>query len=60
MLYFADYPIYTSALAPLNFPRGYPAAPLSLVKAETEEEILADKITALAARKFVALLLISF
>jgi len=50
---FADYPVYTSVLAPLNFPRGYPAAPLILVNTETEEEILADKITALAARKYL-------
>ncbi len=49
---FASYPAYTSSLVPLTFPRGYPAAPLILVNAETEEEILADKITALASRRY--------
>jgi predicted nucleotidyltransferase component of viral defense system len=50
---FAKYPAYTSQLLPLKVPKGYPAAPLILVKAETEQEILADKINAAATRKYL-------
>ena len=50
---FAAYPVYTSRLLPLNFPRGYPFSPLVLVKAEAEEELLADKIIAVAGRKYL-------
>jgi len=50
---FAKYPAYTSQLLPLKVPKGYPATPLILVKAETEQEILADKINAIATRKYL-------
>lgn len=50
---FAKYPAYTSQLLPLGIPKGYPATPLILVKAEAEVEILADKINAIATRKYL-------
>ena len=50
---FANYPAYTSQLLPLKIPAGYPSTPLILVKTETEEELLADKINALATRKYL-------
>ena len=50
---FAKYPAYTSQLLPLKIPKGYPATPLILVKAETEQEILADKINAIATRRYL-------
>ena len=50
---FAKYPAYTSQLLPLKVPKGYPATPLTLVKAETESEILADKINAIATRRYL-------
>jgi predicted nucleotidyltransferase component of viral defense system len=50
---FANYPAYTSQLLPLKVPRGYPSTPLILAKVETEEEILADKINSIAARRYL-------
>lgn len=50
---FAKYPAYTSQLLPLQIPKGYPSIPLVLVKAEAEKEILTDKVTALATRKYL-------
>jgi predicted nucleotidyltransferase component of viral defense system len=50
---FAKFPAYTSQLLPLRIPKGYPAIPLILVKAEEEKEILADKVTAIASRKYL-------
>jgi len=50
---FAKYPAYTPQLLPLKLPKGYPAAPMILVKAETEQEILADKLNAAATRKYL-------
>jgi predicted nucleotidyltransferase component of viral defense system len=50
---FANYPAYTSSLMPLKVPRGYPSTPLVLVQTEAEEEILADKINAIATRRYL-------
>lgn len=52
-LEFAKYPAYTSELLVLRVPKGYLSIPMVLVKAESEEEILADKINAIASRKYL-------
>jgi len=52
-LEFAPYPAYTSRMAVLSPPEGMPGLPLVVVRAETAEEIMADKVTAIAGRKYV-------
>lgn len=51
-LEFARYPAYTLNLAPLRPQKDLPGLPLTLVRAETLEEILADKLGAVAGRPF--------
>ncbi len=50
---FAPYPAYTTRIAPLRLPTYLPALPLVVVRAETEAEILADKVVAFAGRHYV-------
>ncbi|NPA90558.1 MAG: nucleotidyl transferase AbiEii/AbiGii toxin family protein, partial [Chloroflexi bacterium] len=50
---FAPYPAYTSRVVPLHLPFPLPALPLVVVRAETEAEILADKVAAFAGRRYV-------
>lgn len=52
-LEFAPYPAYTDHVAVLALPAGFPALPLVVVRAETLEEIMADKIVAVAGRRYV-------
>ncbi len=52
-LEFAPYPAYTDHVAMLTPPVGLPALPLVVVRAETLEEIMADKIAAIAGRRYV-------
>ncbi|MFH1347463.1 MAG: nucleotidyl transferase AbiEii/AbiGii toxin family protein [Candidatus Margulisiibacteriota bacterium] len=47
---FARYPAYTLNLAPLRPQKELPGLPLTLVRAEKLEEILADKLSAIASR----------
>lgn len=49
---FACYPAYTLNIAPLRPQRELPGLPLTLVRAEKLEEILADKLGAIAGRPF--------
>lgn len=49
---FARYPAYTINLAPLRPQKELPGLPLTLVRAEKLEEILADKLGAIAGRPF--------
>jgi len=49
---FACYPAYTLNVAPLRPQKELPGLPLTLVRAETLEEILADKLGAIAGRPF--------
>lgn len=49
---FACYPAYTLNIAPLRMQKELPGLPLILVRAETLEEILADKLCAIAGRSF--------
>jgi predicted nucleotidyltransferase component of viral defense system len=49
---FACYPAYTLNIAPLHPQKEFPGLPLTLVRAETLEEILADKLGAVAGRPF--------
>ncbi|MFQ6058988.1 MAG: nucleotidyl transferase AbiEii/AbiGii toxin family protein [Anaerolineae bacterium] len=52
-LEFAPYPAYTDHVAVLTPPADLPALPLVVVRAEALEEIMADKITAIAGRRYV-------
>jgi len=52
-LEFAPYPAYTDHVAPLMPPADLPGLPLVVVRAETLEEILADKVAAMAGRRYV-------
>ncbi len=49
---FACYPAYTLNVAPLHSRKELPGLPLTLVRAEKLEEILADKLGAIAGRPF--------
>jgi predicted nucleotidyltransferase component of viral defense system len=49
---FARYPAYTLNVAPLRSQKELPGLPLTLVRAEKLEEILADKLSAIAGRPF--------
>lgn len=49
---FARYPAYTLNIAPLRGQKELPGLPLTLVRAEIIEEILADKLCAVAGRPF--------
>jgi len=49
---FARYPAYTLNVAPLRPQKELPGLPLTLVRAEKLEEILADKLGAIAGRPF--------
>jgi len=49
---FARYPAYTLNVAPLRPQKDLPGLPLTLVRAEKLEEILADKLGAIAGRPF--------
>lgn len=49
---FASYPAYTLNVAPLRPQKELPGLPLTLVRAEKPEEILADKLCAVAGRPF--------
>ena len=51
-LEFARYPAYTLNIAPLRPQKELPGLPLTLLRAETLEEILADKLCAIAGRPF--------
>lgn len=51
-LEFARYPAYTLNIAPLRPQKELPGLPLTLVRAEKLEEILADKLGAIAGRPF--------
>ena len=51
-LEFARYPAYTLNIAPLRPQKELPGLPLTLVRAEKLEEILADKLGAVAGRPF--------
>lgn len=51
-LEFARYPAYTLNVAPLRPQKELPGLPLTLVRAEKQEEILADKLCAIAGRPF--------
>lgn len=49
---FACYPAYTLNVAPLRPQKELPGLPLVLIRAESMEEILADKLCAIAGRMF--------
>ncbi|OGC13774.1 hypothetical protein A3J90_01535 [candidate division WOR-1 bacterium RIFOXYC2_FULL_37_10] len=49
---FACYPAYTLNIAPLSVQKELPGLPLTLVRAENLEEIMADKLSAVAGRPF--------
>ncbi|MBI5400205.1 nucleotidyl transferase AbiEii/AbiGii toxin family protein [Candidatus Saganbacteria bacterium] len=51
-LEFARFPAYTLNLAPLRPQKELPGLPLTLVRAEKLEELLADKLCAIAGRPF--------
>jgi len=48
----ARYPAYTLFLAPPRVPADLPSLPFFVIRAEKEEELLADKVVALAGRGF--------
>lgn len=50
---FGFYPAYTVRVAPLRLPASLPGLPLVLVRAEGPEEIMADKVAAIAGRPYV-------
>lgn len=50
---FANYPFYTHDFLPLKLPGSYPVSSFILVKAEKKEEIFADKLSAIAGRKYL-------
>ena len=50
---FGFYPAYTARVASLHIPPGLPGLPLVLVRAEEPEEIMADKVAAIAGRPYV-------
>ena len=50
---FGFYPAYTLHVAPIHVPAGLPGLPLVLVRAEEPEEIMADKVAAIAGRPYV-------
>lgn len=52
-LEFAPYPAYTEHVAALTLPAEFPTLPLVVVRAETLKEIMADKVTAVAGRRYV-------
>ena len=49
----ANYPSYTQKILPLRTPAEVPSIPFMLIRAESEEEILADKIVAIGGRKYI-------
>ncbi|KAF0134917.1 MAG: hypothetical protein FD145_298 [Candidatus Saganbacteria bacterium] len=49
---FARYPAYTLNISSLHLQRELPGLPLTLVRAEKPEELLADKLCAIAGRPF--------
>lgn len=49
----ACYPAYTQNLSPLHPSKMLPGLPFSIVKSETLEEILSDKLAAIAGRSFM-------
>lgn len=49
----ACYPAYTYNLSPLHPSKALPGLPFVIVRAETLEEILADKLAAIAGRSFM-------
>jgi len=50
---FGFYPAYTVHVAPLRVPASLPGLPLVLVRAEEPEEIMTDKVAAIAGRPYV-------
>jgi len=50
---FGFYPAYTVRVAPLHLPPNLPGLPLVLVRAEEPEEIMADKVAAVAGRPYL-------
>ena len=50
---FANYPFYTHNFLPLKLPANYPVSTFILVKAEKKEEIFADKLSAIAGRRYL-------
>lgn len=52
-LEFAPYPAYTAQVAALVPPIVLPGLPLVVVRAETLEEIMADKVVAVAGRSYI-------
>ena len=50
---FGFYPAYTVRVVPLRIPANLPGIPLVLVRAEEPEEIMADKVAAIAGRPYV-------
>lgn len=50
---FAKFPAYQVQLVPLNLPQGFPSAEFILLKAETPEELLCDKLVAFFGRKYL-------
>ncbi|MCX5971756.1 MAG: nucleotidyl transferase AbiEii/AbiGii toxin family protein [Coprothermobacterota bacterium] len=48
----AHFPSYTRELKPIHLPFALPGLPLALVWVESEEEILADKLVAIAGRLY--------
>lgn len=49
----ARYPAYTQNLSPLHPSKVLPGLPFTIVRSETLEEILADKLAAIAGRSFM-------
>jgi len=50
---FAQYPAYTRELLPLARPDGFPIGAWTIIPTESQEEIFADKLTAVAGRPYV-------
>ncbi|MGA1842529.1 MAG: nucleotidyl transferase AbiEii/AbiGii toxin family protein [bacterium] len=49
----AHYPAYTYSLSPIHSSKSLPGLPFTIIRAETTEEILADKLIAIAGRPFI-------
>lgn len=49
----ANYPAYTYSLSPIHPSKSLPGLPFTIIRAETLEEILADKLIAIAGRPFI-------
>lgn len=49
----ARYPAYTYNLSPIHPAKTFPGIPFTIVRSETLEEILADKLAAIAGRSFI-------